>query len=178
MNDLSTIDAYGVLTDPATVRVQRLLPGSIDRIWAYVTESDLRRRWLAAGEMTLQVGAPFELVWRNDELNDPPSHRPDGFEEEQRMQCRITELDPPRHIAFTWGDKGGSVSIDLAPQGDRVLLTLVHRLLPEGPMRIGITAGWHVHLDILAAQARGIEPPAFWDEWLRLRDVYAARNPN
>ena len=79
MNDLATVDAYGALTEPATLTIQRLLPGPIERVWAYLTESDLRRQWLAAGEMEMKVGAPFELVWRNDELTDPPGERPDGL---------------------------------------------------------------------------------------------------
>ena len=72
-------DAYGELIEPTTLKIQRLLPGPIERIWAYLTDSELRRKWLAAGAMEMKVGAPFELVWRNDELNDPPSARPDGF---------------------------------------------------------------------------------------------------
>lgn len=37
------------------------------------------------------------------------------------MQSRITELDPPRRLAFTWGEGGGNVSFDLEPKGDQVL---------------------------------------------------------
>jgi uncharacterized protein YndB with AHSA1/START domain len=51
MTELSTFEAYGVLTEPATLKIQRLLPGPIERVWAYLTDSELRRRWLAAGEM-------------------------------------------------------------------------------------------------------------------------------
>src|SRR5690349_732532 len=60
-----TPDSYGVLTEPATLTIQRLLPGPAERIWAYLTKSELRRQWLAAGEMEMKVGAAFELVWRN-----------------------------------------------------------------------------------------------------------------
>ena len=63
----------------------------------------------------MKVGAPFELVWRNDELTDPPSQRPAGFPEEHRMQSRITELDPPRKLAITWGSSG-DVSFELEPR--------------------------------------------------------------
>jgi uncharacterized protein YndB with AHSA1/START domain len=176
MNDLSTLDSYGVLTEPATLTMQRLLPGPIDRIWAYLTESDLRRRWLAAGEMKLEVGVPFELVWRNDELTDPIGTRPDGFGAEHRMQSRITELDPPRRIAFTWIGSG-DVSIELAPRGDKVLLTLIHRLLPDRSTMVGVSAGWHAHLDVLAARAAKSDPEPFWDSWTRLRRDYAQRIP-
>ena len=71
MTMLETPDAYGALIEPATVKIARLLPGPIERVWAYLTESDLRRRWLASGVMELKVGAPFELVWRNGDLTDP-----------------------------------------------------------------------------------------------------------
>ena len=66
-------EAYGALTEPTTLKIQRMLPGPIERVWAYLTESELRCKWLAAGEMEMKAGAPFEFVWRNDELNDPPA---------------------------------------------------------------------------------------------------------
>jgi len=56
MTQLATLDAYGALTEHATLTIQRLLPGPIERIWAYLTNSDLRRQWLAAGEMEMKVG--------------------------------------------------------------------------------------------------------------------------
>ena len=46
------------------------------------------------------------------------------------MQSRITELDPPRRLAFTW-EGSGDVSFELEPQGDEVLLTVIHRRLPD-----------------------------------------------
>ena len=118
MTELATLEAYGVLTEPATLKIQRLLPGPIERVWAYLTESELRRQWLAAGQMEMKVGAPVELVWRNDELTDPPGQRPAGFPEEHRMQSRITELDPPRKLAITWDNTGG-VSFELEPRATR-----------------------------------------------------------
>lgn len=176
MKDLITPDAFGVVTEPATLTIQRVLPGPIERIWSYLTESDLRRRWLAAGEMTLEVGAPFELVWRNDELTDPPGKRPESFGAEHRMQSRITELDPPRRLAFAWDDSGG-VTIDLAPAGEDVLLTLTHRRLPNRAQVLGVSAGWHIHLDVLADIAAGRRPAPFWDGWARLRAEYERRLP-
>ncbi|MBB4039468.1 uncharacterized protein YndB with AHSA1/START domain [Microvirga flocculans] len=176
MTDLATLDAYGVLTEPATLKIERLLPGPIDRVWAYLTQSELRRQWLAAGHMEMTVGAPLELVWRNDELSDPPGQRPAGFPEEQRMQSRITELDPPRKLAISWGNTGG-VSFALEPQGDRVLLTVTHRRLPDRATMLNIGAGWHAHLDILAARMSGQEPGSFWESWARLKGDYERRIP-
>jgi uncharacterized protein YndB with AHSA1/START domain len=176
MTDLATLDAYAVLTEPATLKIERLLPGPIERVWAYLTESELRRQWLAAGRMEMKVGASVELVWRNHELTNPSGVRPPGFPEEQRMQISITELDPPHKLAITWGSTGG-VSFELDPRGSDVLLTVTHRRLPDRATMLMIGAGWHMHLDILAARATGNEPEPFWDGWSRLKKEYDRRMP-
>lgn len=176
MTELTTLDAYGVLTEPATLKIQRLLPGPIERIWAYLTQSDLRRQWLAAGEMEMRVGASFEFVWRNDELTDPPGQRPPGFSDEHRMQSRIIGLDPPRKLAIAWG-AGGEVSSELDPKGNEVLLTVIHRRLPDRATMLKVGAGWHMHLDILVARATGKEPAPFWHGWSCLREEYDRRMP-
>jgi uncharacterized protein YndB with AHSA1/START domain len=167
-------DAYGTLIEPTTLKIERLLPGPIERVWAYLTESDLRRQWLAAGEMDMKVGAAFELIWRNNELTNPPGQKPPGFGDEHRMKCRITELDPPRKIAFTW-QGSDDVSFELEPRGSKVLLTVIHRRLPDRATLLKVGPGWHMHLDVLVARATGKEPEAFWDGWLRLKVEYERR---
>lgn len=170
------IGAFGVLTEPATLKIERMLPGPIERVWAYLTESDKRRQWLASGDMDLKVGAPFEFTWRNDELTNPPGKRPDGFSDSHSMESRITEVDPPRKLAFTWG-KSGAVSFTLEPRGSKVLLTVVHQRLPDRPTTLNVGAGWHSHLDVLAALLSGTEPAPFWDAWTSLRAEYDKRVP-
>lgn len=69
---------YGMIIEPGTLRIQRLLPGPIERVWAYLTESDKRATWLAAGAMKLENGAPLELefrnlIWRASTSNRRPS---------------------------------------------------------------------------------------------------------
>jgi len=168
--------SYGVLIDPVTLKIQRRLPGPIERVWAYLTESDLRRQWLASGEMEMTVGASFELIWRNDELTDPPGERPPGFSEEHRMESRITELDPPRRLAFEWGSTGG-VTFELEPQGDEVLLTVIHRRVTDRSTLVGVSTGWHKHLDMLVSRVTGTEPQPFWDGFSRLKEEYDRRTP-
>jgi uncharacterized protein YndB with AHSA1/START domain len=177
MSDLATLDPYGTLTEPNTLKIQRLLPGPIERVWSYLTESDLRRKWLAAGAMEMKVGSTVELVWRNNELTDPPGQRPAGFGDEHRMESQITEIDPPRKIAFTW--KGsGDVSFELEPKGKDVLLTVTHRRLPDRGTMLMVGPGWHMHLDVLVAQVSGRQDPEpFWDGWLRLKAEYEKRLP-
>lgn len=176
MTDTAMLDAYGTLTEPTTLTIQRHLPGPIERVWAYLTEEDLRRKWFAAGAMEPKAGAPVEFVWRNDELTDPPGKRPEGFGGEHRMTCRIIEADPPRRLAFTFG-QAGEVAISLEPVRDRVLLTLVHRRLPDRGTILKVSPGWHAHLDVLAARMADERPAPFWDNVARLRQEYEARLP-
>ena len=63
---------YGVLTAPDTLRLERLLPGPIERVWQYLTESDKRATWLAAGDVEQRVGGKVEHTFRNSELS--PEH--------------------------------------------------------------------------------------------------------
>ena len=174
MNRSTTRDDYGVLSEPATLTIQRVLPGPIDRVWAYLTQSDLRRQWLAAGDMELNPGANFELVWRNDELTTPPGPRPEGFTGKHEMECTVTEVDPPHRLAFTWGRSGG-VSFELSEQGEHVVLTVTHHRLPDQAMLLSVSAGWHMHLDVLLARMCGTEPEPFWDGIARLRAEYTRR---
>ena len=174
MNLSATIGDYGVLTEPATLRIERLLPGSIDRVWAYLTESDLRRKWLASGLMDMAVGAPVELVWRNSELTDPPGYPPEGFSDEHRRTETITELDPPHRLSISWGSTGG-VTFTLDEQGDEVLLTIVHKRIEDPEVLLNVSAGWHAPLDVLEARARETPAAPHWDNWTRLREVYAER---
>ena len=37
MNELAPLDAYGTLIEPTTLKIQRLLPGPIERVWACLT---------------------------------------------------------------------------------------------------------------------------------------------
>jgi len=167
---------FGTVAGPGAVRIQRLLPGPIERVWEYLADGELRRQWLAAGDMAPQAGASFELVWRNDELTDPPGRKPEGFGEEHRMRSRILEFDPPHRLAFTWNDTG-KVAFDLEPMGDKVMLTIHHEGISDRNNMLMIGAGWHMHANVLEARLGGRETEPFWDGWLRLRGEYERRIP-
>lgn len=174
MNIMTTADKYGVVSEDATLTLERLLPGPIDRIWSYLVNSDLRRQWLAAGAMEQRVGAPVDLVWRNDELTDPPGTRPDGMDEEHRMTCEVLEFDAPHRLAISWGSTGG-VTFTLREQGAHVLLTIAHRRVADATVLLNVSAGWHSHVDVLEAKLRGTSPTPHWDNFVRLRGEYTAR---
>ncbi len=176
MSDLATLGAYGELVEPATLKIQRLLPGPIERVWDYLTKTELRRRWLASGDVPAQPGESFELVWRNDELTDPPGARPEGFSDEHRMESRVVAIEPPRRLVITWGVQS-EVEFGLETQGAEVLLTVTHRRTPDRGALLNVSAGWHAHIDVLAARLSGQTPKPHWDNWVQLRSEYDARLP-
>jgi uncharacterized protein YndB with AHSA1/START domain len=126
--------------------------------------------------MELKVGAKFELVWRNDDLSDANDTRPEGMGKENRGMCEILEVDPPRKLRYLWADVG-EVTLELAPEGKDVLLTLTHRRLSSRRLVVGVSTGWHVHLDILTALLAGTKPPSLWGEFKALRPQYEQRVP-
>ncbi|WP_428630920.1 SRPBCC family protein [Sphingopyxis sp.] len=174
MTDMTTDHDYGVVTEDATLTLERLLPGPIERLWSYLADGELRRQWLAAGAMEEKVGAPVDLVWRNDELTDPPGARPEGMGEENRMTCEILDIAAPHRLAISWGSTGG-VTFTLQEKGQDVLLTIVHRRVADPAVLLNVSAGWHSHVDVLEAVLRGTVATPHWDNFVRLRSEYAAR---
>ena len=176
-------DALGLITGNDTLRLERTLPGPIERVWEFLTDPDQRATWLAAGPMELRAGGRMELVWRNHELTAPddrPSERFKDFGGEHRMQATVTRCEPPRLLAFTWGEAGGDpseVTFELTPQGKSVKLTLTHARVQRRGELVNVSGGWHVHLDYLVARLEGREPPRFWAAFERLERTYQERVP-
>ena len=175
---------YGVVTAPRTLRIERTLPGPIERVWDYLTDSQKRRSWLAGGEMELRVGGDLELVFHNAELarddNDRPPPKHAEHAGEIRSRGTITACDPPRLLGFTWDEGDGStseVTFELTSRGDDVQLVLTHRDLATRESMVGVASGWHAHLGVLAARLEGTELPPFWSTIERLEAEYERRVP-
>lgn len=171
-------DGQGAIVADRTVRIERLLPGPIERVWAYLTDSDKRRQWLAAGGMELQPGGRVELLFRHHELSSEPTPEPYGhYKSSPAMLGEVIECDPPRLIAYTWpGDNGASeVTFELFPEGKDVLLVLTHRRLADAKTMTMVAAGWDAHLGILADRLKSVEPRGFWSTFGRLEKEYERR---
>ena len=163
------------LVEPGTVKLERLLPGPVERVWAYITESDKRAKWLAAGEFELRIGGKVRLEFDNSRL---PNEKPIAakYQEAGKGQFEgvITRLEPNRLLSHTWPWKSeqSEVTYELTPRGKDVLLTIVHRKLGSGLVP-SIMSGWDVHTGILADVLSGAEPRPFWQTHSRLEKEYA-----
>lgn len=177
---------HGQYPAPGEVRFVRHLPGPIERVWAFLTESEQRGRWLAAGAMDLRVGGRVELNFRHAELCPASDPVPEKYRElaadGHTVTGHITRCEAPRLLGFTWGDTDGSpseVTFELTPEANGVRLVLTHRRLGDNrDHQASVSAGWHAHVAILIARLSGTPLPPFWSTHSRLEAEYRRKLGN
>ena len=175
-------DSEPLGTSPAAgeVRIERRLPGPVERVWAYLTDSEKRGLWLAPGAMDLRVGGRVEHRFRHSDLSHettPPAHYA-AYKAGHVMHGTITHCDPPRLLSYTWGDEGddSEVSFELSPlDGGDVKLVVTQRRLRSRAGMANVAAGWHVHLSILLDRLHGRAPRGFWSAHGRMEAEYTER---
>jgi uncharacterized protein YndB with AHSA1/START domain len=145
---LETVDERPAL------RFERRLDHSVERVWRAVTEpAELARWFVATVEWKPALGETFEAYGRGGE---------------------ITELEPPRRIAWTWG--GEEYSFELEPDGDGCRLVFLH-VFDDRTLGAQHASGWDVYLARLAAFLDGGVLPVegATDELSELHERYAER---
>ncbi|HMR31687.1 MAG TPA: SRPBCC family protein [Geminicoccaceae bacterium] len=177
------LDEFGTVTAPRTVRIARLLPGPIERVWAFLTESDKRGLWLASGPMELRVGGSVRLDFLHTSLA-PDEEVPARYERLRdgvTQVGHVTRIEPPRLLSYTWNEKDGrepsEVTFNLTERGDRVLLEVTHERLPDRGDMVGVATGWHAHLGLLVDRLSGRQTQQFWSRFETLRGEYERRIP-
>src|SRR5215472_3687071 len=135
MTDFGTISIDG---PEVSVRFERWYDASLTELWGALTEPDRMARWLGA-EVSIEAraGGAVRLRWEGGEM--------DGV---------ITVLEPGRVLEYTWREAALGVAsvvrFELRPEGPGTLLVLEHTGVPAEQVA-GFGAGWHGHLDALAA---------------------------
>ena len=163
--------------EPGTVKLERLLPGPVERVWAYITEADKRAKWLCGGEVELRVGGKVHMEFDQNSLtadkNPPPKYRDKAT---GSFVGVVTRLEPKRLLAhtWTWDSNNTEVTYELAPRGKEVLLTIVHRRVQGKDLTASVMGGWDVHTGVLEDLLNGIEPRPFWKTHTRLEKEYGA----
>jgi uncharacterized protein YndB with AHSA1/START domain len=155
----------GFATSPAPgmVRLERAYPANAETLWSYLTDSHKRRDWWAAGKMDLRKDGVVDLTWYFDELSPfediPPRYATHG--DGHRQTGRITRIEPPHRLAFTWG-QDSEVTFELEPRSDGTVLALTHRRLEDRPGMIRVASGWFTHMLLLEDAILGRERRPFW----------------
>lgn len=176
------MDNFGQRVDAHTVRFERVLPGPLEKIWAYLVDGKKRGEWFASGDLPAKVGENFEMYIKHSDLSPNKSPPPEQFKEMDATGHRATEkllaLEPMRRVAYTFGSQHPSeseVEFVLTPEGDKIRLTLTHRKVPDRAYAVNVSGGWHAHLAILQYKAEGKVPPPFWEVWKETEHTYEKR---
>jgi len=98
------------MSDPRVVRMERLLPGPIEKVWQHLVDPARARTWLANDvELEPEVGGDVTLRLEDGEV----------------VRGTVTRFEPPHVVAYTWGR--GEVHFELSRRQDGVLLVLTHK---------------------------------------------------
>jgi uncharacterized protein YndB with AHSA1/START domain len=144
VNDtLRTTDGRGVL------RMQRRLRHQPEKVWRAITDPAHLRQWFPSEvEVDLRVNGKLRFVFANDE---GPT-----------MDGVVTELDPPRVFAYTWGDD--LLHWEVRPDADGCLLILTHTFADRAGAA-SFASGWQICIKALAMVLAGrpveVSPDSF-----------------
>jgi uncharacterized protein YndB with AHSA1/START domain len=144
------------------VRLERLLPGPITRVWDHLTRPELLPGWFGGhSSIEARVGGAVSLM-------------------NGHVRGTVTRWAPPHQLSYTWnvfapGDGPDAVSaypesyltMTLEARGEQVLLILDHLPVLERFEKQN-AMGWHTFLDILTDTLAGLAVGA--------REEYMARN--
>ena len=142
------------------LRFERRLAHPIEKVWRAVSEPSELAHWFPCSVEAdeLRVGAALRFV----------------FPEEvggMTMDGEVTALEPPRLLAFTWGED--ELRFELEPHGDGGTLLRFSDVIAEQDKAARDAAGWDVCLARLDQRLAGetAEPPEwrpFYEEYERL----------
>jgi|SRR5579871_404781 len=152
-------EELATLTDRSTVVFVRSLPGPIERVWRYLTDSQLLATWFSDGTVGTRPGEPATFS--------------------MGAYGKIVTYEPPHLLEYSWNEDDSScgpvrdsiVRWELAEEGNRVRLTLTHARLHETTQRPH-GAGWHAFLDRLEAIVSGREPESLDRLYAHYKAVY------
>ena len=135
--ELTAVDGRSVL------RMERRLRHAPERVWPALTEPARLADWFPAGvQLDLRPGGAVTFTQ----------------EGVPALSGVVTDLEPPRLIAFTWG--ADHLRFELCPDGDGCVLLLTHTF-DDRAGAASFAAGWHtciVALELALDGRPGVDP--------------------
>jgi len=136
----------------SALRFERRLNHSVERVWRAVTAPDELARWFVA-----PVTWTPELGERLDTMGE------------------ITELDPPSHIAWTWGTE--EFSFRLASDGDDGCTLVFIHVIDDRALGAQHASGWEAYFKRLDAHLAGgfLDELEAHDDAAGIHEAYAEK---
>jgi uncharacterized protein YndB with AHSA1/START domain len=136
------------------LRFERRLRHPVDKVWRAISDPAELAGWFPwLVTIDARVGGTIAFTHPTGTVTAPAAV--------------VTELDPPRLLAYTWHD--ADLRWELTDDADGCVLVFTH-VFPHRPAAAKFAAGWHVSLDALGAVLdRG---PAPADRWAELNTGY------
>ena len=143
----------------AAVRFERRLPHPPERVWRAITDAEDLAAWFP-DTIEGEFGPDAEVRF------------PKFVEMGLPSVGKVTEFDPPRLLAYTWGPS--ALRFELEPDGDGCRLVFTDAVPREETAKNA--AGWEVCLADLEARLAGEDAAGRSDEsWSELHEHYADR---
>ncbi|AEI10728.1 SRPBCC domain-containing protein [Cellulomonas gilvus] len=143
----------------AHLRCRLLAPS--DQVWEGLTAGTRTPSWLGRLDVgSIPAGGEFTL-WHDDDV---------------RSRHRVVQWEPPRVLTLTWDfpeERPSLVTFEITETTtSEATLSVHHEGLEDAA---SYTAGWHRHLQFLAAHLAGQDLPAeeFWSGYDQLVEHYA-----
>jgi uncharacterized protein YndB with AHSA1/START domain len=160
--------AYETIENRPALSFERRLSHPVDLVWRAITESDELAHWFPCRVVVDDLGPDAEMTFEFEHMPlDAPS----------TMSGRVTEWDPPRRFAFTWGED--HLRFELQPiAGEDACVLRLTVLLEARDKAARDAAGWHVCLDRLGGLLSGDDGPAVTGvnpDWSDLYGEYQRR---
>lgn len=150
---------------PDSLRLERLFDAPVEKVWHFLVDPELRARWFMGGPVDLRVDGTIGMTMDHDRLSDEQVPTPERYAPYvgNSWEERITRIDPPRLLAFTWeSGEAGEVTFELADEGGKTRLILTHTGLRGRDDAVNFGGGWLSHLAVLERRISGGGVPDFW----------------
>lgn len=156
---------YDTVDGRPALRFERRLAHPVDAVWRAITEPSELSRWFP-NEVSVELRLGGRMTFTFADGRYPP------------MDGEVLELDPPRRLAFSWGDD--ELRFELEPLDDgRGCLLRFTDVLEERDKAARDAAGWHVCIDRMEQHLAGLPATApdssATGEWRGLYEDYERR---
>ncbi len=175
---------FGETIGADTFRLERRLKAPIEKVWSFFVDADKRGRWFTSGDDLAGLDQAFTFAFSHHKITDekPPARwaEMDGSKPDPIMNGRILAYDPPRLLAFTWGDDGESqseVRFEFTAQGDETTLVLTHSKIDTLENARDFAGGWTAHINTLVSALDGQSTNHFWADVVSAHQHYDQAQP-